>query len=202
MYLLISGPSCSGKTSLAASLLEQTADSAYFEPTSTSRYYPMFLEDMPRFALKNQVDFMRISFHQEQKITTSNAPLLVQDAGLLVCHHVYSAYFRDKGYLTESEYEGLERNYLKKIRRCRLPDAVIHLTAKIEVLETRALRRDERLIHNFVEILPYWDRLAKLFLEMNIPVLLLDTSHTGLDEIKNRAVEWLSQLHSTGSAVS
>lgn len=198
MYLLISGPSCSGKTSLATGLLKQEATAAYFEPTSTSRYYPLFLQDMPRHALKNQVDFMRISFHQEQALAASATPLVVQDAGLLVCHQVYSAYFTDKGYLSQSQYQALARFFTKKMSRCKLPDLVIHLTAQVAVLEARALQRDKRIIHNVGEIMPYWDTLVSNLQEMKIPLLVVDTSQIGAIEVANTAMDWLRQQGKEG----
>ncbi len=194
MYIQIFGPSCSGKTTLATQLLQTENASAFVEPTGESRYYPLFLQDKPRYAFKNQVDFMRISFKKELAIAHSNAKLIVQDAGLLVCHLVYSRYFRDAGYLTQTEYEALEKIYSRKINRCPLPDAAIFLTAPLAVLEARAFKRDHRIIHNFSEVLPYWDGLTEIIRDMKISLVVMDTGALESSEITSRVKEWLEIL--------
>jgi|GEM_PF-2124100 len=191
MYIQILGPSCSGKTTLANYLLQTENASTFVEPTSESRYYPLFQQDKARYAFKNQVDFMRISFRKELAIARSTAKLIVQDAGLLVCHRVYSQYFRVAGYLTQPEYEALEKIYARKIKRCPLPDAAIYLTAQLPLLKARAFRRDNKIIHDFAEVLPYWQKLTETVKEMQIPLLAIDTSNLASIEVTAKVREWL-----------
>jgi deoxyguanosine kinase len=192
MYIQILGPICSGKSSLAKLLSAKYHAEAYFEPTATSTVYPLFKTNKQEHAFRNQIDFMCRTFDIEQRILSKpEETFVIQDTGLIVCHHIYNHYFRDKNYITDKEHRQLTRLFEKKIVACKQPDQLIYISAPIDILKKRFVSRDKFAIHDIDEIMVYWEKLLASLQAQNRNILFLNSETASTEQLAEIVISGL-----------
>lgn len=136
-YLVsIIGNSGVGKTTMAAHLAEQTGFFAAKEELDQRPFQDAFAQNLTRYALANQIDFLLYRAEQERQIRSKQG-IGIQDGGLDLDFHLFTRLFHRLGYLSKDEFEICGR--LHRLLRSSLqgPDLFVHLDAPLEVVSGR-----------------------------------------------------------------
>jgi len=171
-----------GKTTLAHALCETGRFIPALEQHAERPFQALFAEDLRRYALPNQVDYMLLRAEQEAAIRGARTMGIV-DGGLEQDFFIYTRLFSRRGYLDGEEYRLCERLYRRL--RCLLPapDLFIYLTAPQAVLSQRVAIRDRPLEIARSADIPQIEDLLHEWLEKERPASLLtidsaqDTDH-------------------------
>lgn len=134
--ITIVGNNASGKTTLTQTLCREPGFSAYLESHEDRPYQPLFSQDVHRYALPNQIDYLLRRAEQESRIREGSA-VGVQDGGLDQDFHLYSRLFHHKGFLDDQEFELCQRTYLALRRGLPAPDLIVWLRAPLDLLRQR-----------------------------------------------------------------
>lgn len=142
--IAIVGGTGAGKTTLTRVLCQATGWACAVEDLDRRPFQALFKQDHRRYALANQVDFLLYRAEQERAIRQGPVPGVV-DGGLDQDFFVFTRLFHQKGYLTDGEYQLLER--LHSLLRSALPapDLLIYLAAPVPVQAERFRRRGRPL---------------------------------------------------------
>jgi deoxyadenosine/deoxycytidine kinase len=132
----IIGNSGVGKTTLAEKLSEQPGFFAGKEELEDRPFQTAFAQDLHRYALANQLDFLLYRIEQERHIRSLDG-IGVQDGGLDLDHHLFTRLFHHKGYLSDEEYTLCRRLYDQLRSAYKAPDIFVYLDAPIEVAAKR-----------------------------------------------------------------
>jgi deoxyadenosine/deoxycytidine kinase len=138
--IIIVGNSGVGKTTLARALSEVGSFATGLEEPGEHPFQELFSKDLQRYSLANQVDYLLYRAEQEQAIRASGRTGLL-DGGLEMDYYVFTRLFRERGYLAEEECHLCDRLYALFRVLLPFPDAVIRLTAPLEVIAERYTRR-------------------------------------------------------------
>jgi deoxyadenosine/deoxycytidine kinase len=138
------GNSGSGKTTLTCLLASQRRFVTALEQHEERPFQRLFSQDLRRYGLANQVDYLLYRAEQELAIRRSGSTG-VQDGGLDVDFNVFTRHFFQKGYLSASEYDLCCRMYALLRQFLPPPDLIIRLAAPLEVIARRYLRRGRKL---------------------------------------------------------
>lgn len=142
--IVVVGNTGVGKTTLVQALQRQGNFSAALEQHAERPFQRLFSQDLPRYALPNQVDYLLLRAEQEWAIRQGRGPGL-QDGGLDLDFFVFTRQFFEKGYLTPAEF-GLCRRFFELTRQLLpRPDLIIWLAAPLEVIARRFARRGRAL---------------------------------------------------------
>jgi deoxyadenosine/deoxycytidine kinase len=142
--ITVVGNSGVGKTTLVRHLRRQLPLTAEWEEHAARPFQNLFKQDLQRWGLANQVDYLLLRAEQEQAIR-SQACLGIQDGGLDEDFYVFTRLFWQKGYLDEAEYRLCERLYILLRSLLPPPDLIVYLTAPLEVIARRYTRRGRAL---------------------------------------------------------
>lgn len=138
--ITIVGNNASGKTTLTQTLCREPGFSAYLESHEDRPYQPLFSQDVHRYALPNQIDYLLRRAEQETRIR-AGAAVGVQDGGLDQDFHLYSRLFHHKGFLDDQEFDLCRRTHHALRRGLPAPDLVVWLRAPLELLRQRLQAR-------------------------------------------------------------
>ncbi len=130
----------SGKTTFARLLCEHGAFTPYWEKPEERPFHTKYGNDLPRWALANQMDFFLFRCTQEASARNCSG-ITVFDGGFDQDFHVYTRYIYNKGFLNPDEYDVCARFY--RFARAYLPppDLIIRVSVEISTLiHRRAVR--------------------------------------------------------------
>jgi deoxyadenosine/deoxycytidine kinase len=142
--ITIVGNSGAGKTTLARRLCEQGPFITGLEQIEERPFQALFAQDLHRYGLPNQVDYLLLRAEQEWAIRQS-AQIGVQDGGLEMDFHVFARLFYEKGYLSDAEYQLCARLYGFFRQLLPPPDLIIRLAAPLDVIARRYRHRNRPL---------------------------------------------------------
>jgi deoxyadenosine/deoxycytidine kinase len=136
----IVGASGAGKTSLVRALNAKNECALGLESHAERPFQALFKSD-PRYALANQIDFLLFRADQERCLRLDSRPALI-DGGLDLDFHGFTRLFHTRGWLTNPEFDLLQRFYRHTRELLPPPDLIVHLTASDEAIRTRLASRD------------------------------------------------------------
>ena len=128
------GNSGAGKTTLVQRLCALTPLQPALEQHGERPFQQLFADDLTRYGLANQVDYLLLRAEQERAARASDG-IAIHDGGLDLDFHGFAKLFWHKGYLSGAEYGLCERLYTT-LRACLPPpDLVIYLMAPVSLAE-------------------------------------------------------------------
>ncbi len=141
---VIIGNSGVGKTTLAAELCRLRPYAAGLEQHVERPFQALTAADPIRYALANQIDYLLLRAEQERAFRESTADGLI-DGGLDLDFHGFTHLFRQKGYLSDAEFDLCRRLYHNLRALLGPPDLILYPTAPLAVVEARYARRGRAL---------------------------------------------------------
>jgi deoxyadenosine/deoxycytidine kinase len=152
------GASGVGKTSFVNALSRKAQFAIAFEQHAERPFQILFKTDK-RYGLANQIDYLLLRAEQEKGLRAS--PLIgLMDGGLDLDYHGFTRLFHARGGLSDSEFDLCRRFYQLTRSLLPLPDLIVHLTARAEIIKERlavrqriniASAEDTALFNSFVE---------------------------------------------------
>jgi deoxyadenosine/deoxycytidine kinase len=175
--ITIVGNSGVGKTTLAQQLCRLGAFANGLEQHVERPFQKLFSQDLGRYALANQMDYLLLRAEQERAIRLSPSAG-IQDGGLEQDFFVFTRHFYNKGYLEESEFQLCRRLYTLLRLALPPPDLIIYLQAPLDVIARRYEKRGRKLEIARLADLGELQRLLDEWLAQmqGIPVLIVDAS--------------------------
>jgi len=173
----IVGNSGVGKTALARLLGSRAPFRTLLEQHEERPFHRLFSQDLRRYALANQVDYLLYRAEQERSVRRGGG-IGVQDGGLEMDFHVFTRLFYEKGYLTQSEFGLCSRLYETLRTEMPMPEVFVWLQAPLDIVAERFARRKRELSIADQEDLQSVERLLSEWLEneTRVPVARLDAS--------------------------
>lgn len=142
-FITIVGNSGAGKTLLTNLLCQAGPFTSCYEQHKERPFQVLFMQDLNRYALPNQLDYLLYRAEQEWAVRQSNQ-VAISDGGLDLDFHLYSRYFYHKGYLDTESFALCERFYHLLRGLLPPPDLVIYLSVPLTTLvERRQIRNRE-----------------------------------------------------------
>ena len=175
--ITVVGNSGVGKTTFAQQLCRLGAFSTGWEQHAERPFQALFSQDLPRYALANQVDYLLLRAEQESAIRLG-ATTGVMDGGLEQDFFVFTRLFYRRGYLTKEEYRLCERIFHFIRQFLPPPDLIIRLVAPLEVVAERYARRSRGLEIAKIDDLMELEKLLNDWLGTvtDSPLLTVDAS--------------------------
>lgn len=136
-YIVVEGPIGAGKTSLARALATHLHGEALLERPEENPFLARFYEDMARFALPTQLNFLFQRVDQLRGVGQFD----------MFRHATVADFLLDKDplfariNLSDAEYRLYDKMYTHLKPQTPIPDLVIYLQAPVDVLVERVLRR-------------------------------------------------------------
>ena len=133
------GPSGVGKTTLVNALSRKARFATAYEGHAERPFQALFKSNT-RYGLANQMDYLLLRAEQEKELRTS--PLIgLMDGGLDLDYHGFTRLFHARGGLSDSEFDLCRRFYELTRSLLPLPDLIVHLTAREEIIRERLASR-------------------------------------------------------------
>ena len=142
--ITIVGNNGSGKTTLTQALCREPGFVPYLESHEDRPYQPLFSQDVCRYALPNQIDYLLRRTEQERAIRTGEE-VGVQDGGLEQDYHLYTRLFHHKGFLDDREFDLCRRTYQALRAGLPAPDLIVWLRAPLDLLRSRLQARARKI---------------------------------------------------------
>lgn len=176
--IIVVGNTGVGKTTLTQQLCQQGGFVSGLEQQAERPFQQLFANDLLRYALPNQVDFLLRRAEQEWAIRQQPA-IGIQDGGLETDFWLFTRRFYQKGYLDEPAYQLCTRLYTFFRQLLPPPDLIIHLVAPLEVIAARHAQRNRPLEIAQLDDLVALDALLTDWLTQvdDIPILTVDAAH-------------------------
>ena len=188
--IVVVGNTGVGKTTLTQQLCLQGGFVSGLEQQAERPFQQLFANDLARYALPNQVDYLLRRAEQEWAIRQQPA-IGLQDGGLETDFWLFTRRFYQKGYLDEPGYQLCERLYTFFRQLLPPPDLIIHLVAPLAVITARYAQRNRPLEIAQLDDLAALDLLLTDWLTQvdGIPILTVDA--TKEDATYTQATRWL-----------
>jgi deoxyadenosine/deoxycytidine kinase len=138
--IAIVGNTGAGKTTLARALRAAQPFNTGMEQHSERPFQALFKTDA-RYALANQIDYLLLRAEQERELRAAPATGLL-DGGLDLDFHAFTRLFLIRGYLDQAEFDLCRRLYTILRASQPLPELIIALKVRPEVLLRRLEKRD------------------------------------------------------------
>lgn len=181
-----------GKTTLVNALCVQKKFIAYLEESENKPFQSLFAQDLERYALANQVDFLLNRATQESGIRKGN-PTGVVDGGLEQDFHVYSRLFFQKGYLTPAEFDLCGRVFLLIREYLPPPELFVYLQASIPALTERFQKRGHKLRITQVEDMEAIEDLLETWLSSLPSEQILTIDSEGEDQDYSKSINIITR---------
>jgi deoxyguanosine kinase len=136
-YIVVEGPIGAGKTSLARALAQRLAADALLEAPDENPFLAKFYEDMQRFALPTQLNFLFQRVDQIRGLTQLDMFRRTTVADFLLDKDPLFAHLN----LTEDEFALYDKVYSHLKPQTPTPDLVIYLQAPVATLIERVHKR-------------------------------------------------------------
>jgi len=136
-YIVVDGPIGAGKTSLARRLAEHLGAEALLEAPEANPFLARFYEDMPRFALPTQLNFLFQRADQVRHLTQLDLFGRATVADFLLDKDPLFARIN----LSDDEFSLYEKVYWHLKPQTSSPDLVIYLQAPVATLVERVHKR-------------------------------------------------------------
>jgi deoxyadenosine/deoxycytidine kinase len=136
-YIVVDGPIGAGKTSLARQLAEHLGADALLEAPEDNPFLARFYEDMPRFALPTQLNFLFQRADQVRNLTQLDLFGRATVADFLIDKDPLFARIN----LSDDEFSLYEKVYGHLKPQTSAPDLVIYLQAPVATLVERVHKR-------------------------------------------------------------
>lgn len=188
--IVVVGNTGVGKTTLTQQLCLQGGFVSGLEQQAERPFQQLFANDLLRYALPNQVDYLLRRAEQEWAIRQQPA-IGLQDGGLETDFWLFTQRFYQKGYLDELGYQLCHRFYTFLRQLLPPPDLIIHLVAPLAVIAARYAQRNRPLEIAQLDDLAALDALLTQWLTQvdGIPILTVDAVHE--DPAYTQALAWL-----------
>ncbi|GAA5529393.1 deoxynucleoside kinase [Herpetosiphon gulosus] len=175
-----------GKTTLTNLLCRDPRFFAALESHAERPFQQLFAQNLQRYALANQFDYLLLRAEQERSIRAQTG-IGVQDGGLDEDFWVFTQHFQQQGYLSVAEFALCQRLYLELRAGLGQPDLIIKLDAPLDVIIQRYEQRNRPLEiaqrDDLVQLGALLDRWAAT---ITTPLLSLDWSSSSLPTIKQQ----------------
>jgi deoxyadenosine/deoxycytidine kinase len=133
------GPSGVGKTTLVNALSRKARFTTAYEGHA-ERPFQLLFKSNEHYGLANQMDYLLLRAGQEKELRTS--PLIgLMDGGLDLDYHGFTRLFHARGGLSDSEFDLCRRFYELARQLLPLPDLIIYLMAREEIIRERLASR-------------------------------------------------------------
>jgi deoxyadenosine/deoxycytidine kinase len=164
-----------GKTTLARRLAEHRGMAQALEGHEERPFQQACQTDPHRFAFANQVDYLLYRAEQETNLRALPHEAVV-DGGLDLDFHGFTHLFREKGFLTATEFAVCERLYHRLRAHLPPPEVIVHLRAPLSVVERRHAARARPFEIAGLQDLPLLERWIESWLavETQSKILRLD----------------------------
>ena len=170
--ITVVGNSGVGKTTLVRRLCAAASLQPALEQHAERPFQALFAQDLTRYGLANQVDYLLLRGEQEQA-ARAGAGVSIHDGGLDLVFHGFARLFRRRGYLTDAEFDLCARLYTL-LRACLPPpELVIYLAAPPELAAERYRARNRDLEITRLEDLALLDVLIEEWVATLPPSRLL-----------------------------
>ncbi len=175
--IAVVGNTAVGKTTLARHLSAAAPFFTGLEQHGERPFQQAFADNLQRYALANQIDYLLLRAEQEQAIRAQPGIGLV-DGGLDEDFQVFARHFWAKGYLSDAEFALCERFYTLSRQLLPPPDLFIYLTAPLAVIKQRFQRRNRSLEIAQLADLAALDDLVRSWMarEQTTPIITVDAS--------------------------
>ena len=156
-YIVVEGPVGAGKTSLARSLAQRLRGESLLEAPDENPFLARFYEDMRRFALPTQLNFLFQRVDQIRGLAQLDMFRRVTVADFLLDKDPLFARLN----LTDDEFALYDKVYSHLKPQTPTPDLVIYLQAPVNTLVDRVHKRGVDYEHSISE--HYLARLADAY---------------------------------------
>lgn len=180
--ILVVGNSGVGKTTFAERLAEAGGFSVGLEQHAGRPFQARFAQELARYALANQVDYLLFRAEQERRLRAGEG-VAIQDGGLEQDFFVFTRHFFRKGYLQADEFALCERLYSTLRSLLPAPDLILRLAAPVEACMQRYTRRGRALeiarraeLVELETLLDEWLNGTVQPLVQYIPIITIDAS--------------------------
>ena len=177
-----------GKTTFTRELCRAGAFATGLEQHIERPFHVLFSQDLHRFALANQIDYLLLRAEQELAIRQGSVTGVL-DGGLDQDFHLFTRLFYNRGYLTGDEFNLCESMFRFFRVVLPAPDLIVCLVAPLEVVAERYARRNRGMEIAKINDLMELEELLDDWLSSvtDCPILKVDAS---LDDLGYaRAVE-------------
>ena len=157
-YLVVEGPIGVGKTSLAHQIADRLQADLMLEAPKENPFLPQFYQDMARYALPTQLNFL---FQRVDQIRPLTQPDLFRRATVADFLFDKDPLFARLN-LSDDEFALYEKIYSYLRPQVPVPDLVIYLQARTETLTERVMRRGNEIEEGISEL--YLARLADAYM--------------------------------------
>ena len=142
--IAVVGNSGVGKTTLVRALCQRGSFVAGLEQHTERPFQQLFAQDLGRWSLANQVDYLLYRAEQEQRVRQGEG-IGIHDGGLDLDFQLFTRHFQRKGFLSDAEFALCGRLYAFLRSVLPPPDLIIYLNAPVAVVRQRYARRGRTL---------------------------------------------------------
>jgi len=143
--ITVAGNLGAGKTTLTRLICDKGGFTPYWERPEEHPFQKDFTEDLPKWALANQMDFL-LSRCEQELLIRQDDQIAVMDGGFDQDFHVFTKNLYNKGHLLADEFLICERFYHFVRSFLPPPDIIIRIIIDTPTLLHRRLKRSRKTV--------------------------------------------------------